>query len=49
MDIKLPNKILKGILSNPKKDSTLKKGKITRISIKNEELIYSGITKVDNG
>ncbi len=39
MDIQLPNKILKGVLSNPKKTSSIKKGKITRINIKNEEAI----------
>ncbi len=39
MDINIPNNILKGSLSGPKKNSTLKKGKITRINLKGEELI----------
>ncbi len=39
MDINIPNNILKGTFSGAKKSSTIKKGKITRINLKGEELI----------
>jgi len=39
MDINIPNNILKGSLSGPKKNSEIKKGKISRITNKGENLI----------